>query len=263
MTQPSTSSHDRELATAFDGQAARFEKAPVQTDPLALARLVLEANLPPDSLLLDAGCGPGLVSQAFLEAGHRVLGVDLSDEMVARARVRCARFGDRARFECQSLFDRQPGGPFDASISRYVLHHMADPSAFLSRQVELIRPGGLVVLSDHVTDPDSSLADEHNAIERLRDRTHTRNFSSGAIVDFFASAGVGSISLSEEAFTLDFDEWFDRGTPAASKLEVRDLILGSGQPRGFRAVDEGGGRVTIHCWRAIVRGVKPGSPTSP
>ena len=124
-----TSQHDRDLASAFDGQAAQFEKAPVQTDPAALARLVAEANLPPDSSVLDAGCGPGLVSLAFLEAGHRVVGVDLSDEMIARARARCARFGDRARFERRSLFDPSPVGPFDASISRYVLHHVADPAS--------------------------------------------------------------------------------------------------------------------------------------
>jgi SAM-dependent methyltransferase len=257
MTQPSTNPHDRELATAFDGQAARFEKAPVQTDPSALARLVLEAQLPPDSLVLDAGCGPGLVSQAFLEAGHRIRGVDLSEEMVARARARCARFGDRARFECQSLFEHTSGGPFDASISRYVLHHVADPLAFIRRQVELIRPGGLVVLSDHLTDPDPSLADDHNAIERLRDHTHTRNLSPGAIVDLFASAGLEAIRFSEEAFTLDFDEWFDRGTPAASKLEVRDLMLKVKPARGFRAIEDAGGQVTIQCWRTIVRGVKP------
>ena len=257
MTQPSTTQHDRDLATAFDGQAARFEKAPVQTDPAALARLVREAELPPNSLVLDAGCGPGLVSQAFLEAGHRVIGVDLSDEMVARAEARCARFGNRARFERQSLYDPPPGGPFDAAISRYVLHHVADPLAFLRRQVDLIRPGGVVVLSDHVNDPDPVLADRHDAIERSRDRTHTRNLSSGAILDLFASAGLGAIRSTEEAFTLDFDEWFDRGTPAATKAEVRDLLLQPPAPRGFRAIDEGQGRVTIHCWRAIVRGVKP------
>ena len=256
MTQPSASQHDRNLASAFDGQAARFEKAPVQTDPAALARLVLEADLPPDSLILDAGCGPGLVSLAFLEAGHRVIGVDLSDEMVGRARARCARFGDRARFERQSLFDPPPGGPFDASISRYVLHHVADPSAFVRRQVELLRPGGVVVLSDHSTDPESLVADEHNAIERLRDKTHTRNLSPGAIVDLLASAGLEAIRLGEEDFTLDFDEWFDRGTPAASKVDVRRQILGATQPRGFRAVEGADGRVTIHCWRAIVRGMK-------
>src|SRR4051812_14589672 len=161
MTEPPTDVHDRNLAEAFDGQAARFERAPVQTDPAALDRLVRAADLPPHSHVLDAGSGPGLVGLALLEAGHRVMGVDLSDEMVARARTRCARFGDRAAFHRQSLYDPITGGPFDATISRYVLHHVADPSAFLRRQVDLIRPGGIVVLCDHTTDPDPSLADLH------------------------------------------------------------------------------------------------------
>jgi SAM-dependent methyltransferase len=257
MTQPEKTKHDRELSTAFDGQAEQFEKAPVQTDPAALARLVAEADIPTDSLVLDAGCGPGLVSQAFLEAGQRVVGIDLSAEMIARARNRCESFGNRARFERQSLFDPPPIEPFDAAISRYVLHHVIDPRAFLNRQVELIRPGGLVVVSDHVTDPDPAIADEHNELERLRDKTHTRNLSSGEIVNLFGSCRLGSIRLSEEAFTLDFDEWFDRGTPMAPKAEVRDRILNASPARGFRAVQEADGRVTLHCWRVIVRGVKP------
>ena len=72
--------HDQKLAAAFDAQAERFERAPVQSDPAALARLVQFADLPPDQLILDAGCGPGLVCGAFLEAGHRLVGVDLSSE---------------------------------------------------------------------------------------------------------------------------------------------------------------------------------------
>ena len=257
MTRPWTDGHDRALAAAFDGQAARFERAPVQTDPAALARLVAAADLPDDSLVLDVGSGPGLVGLALLEAGHRVVGVDLSEEMVTRARARCARFGDRAAFHQGSLYDPVPGGTFDAAISRYVLHHVAEPLAFLRRQADLVRPGGLVVLSDHTTDPDPSSAESHNAIERLRDRTHTRNLTPGEIVDLFASVGLGEIRLVEEAFTLDFDEWFDRGTPDAPKAEVRSGLLRSPSARGFRAVLEDSGRVTIHSWRSIVRGRKP------
>jgi hypothetical protein len=36
--------HDQALATAFDGQAAKFERAPVQSDPAALERLVRAAD---------------------------------------------------------------------------------------------------------------------------------------------------------------------------------------------------------------------------
>ena len=77
--------HDQDLASAFDDQAAKFERAPVQSDPVALGRLVRAAALPAGSRILDAGCGPGLVSEALLAAGHRVVGVDLSAEMIARA----------------------------------------------------------------------------------------------------------------------------------------------------------------------------------
>ena len=35
--------HDDALASAFDGQAARFERAPVQSDPKGLERLIRAA----------------------------------------------------------------------------------------------------------------------------------------------------------------------------------------------------------------------------
>jgi SAM-dependent methyltransferase len=249
--------HDEALADAFDGQAAKFERAPVQSDPAALERLVLAADLPADSLVLDAGCGPGLVSAALLRAGHRVVGVDLSNEMIARAKARCEAFGDRARFAVGSLYNVDLTGPFDAALSRYVLHHVTDPLGFVRRQVRLLRPGRILVVCDHTTDPDPDRAAIHRELERGRDRTHTDNHSPGALADLLARAGLGAIRLVEEAFTLDFDEWFDRGTPTASKDDVRARLLNSPPIRGFRPTRLPDGRVRIDCWRSIARGVVP------
>jgi 2-polyprenyl-3-methyl-5-hydroxy-6-metoxy-1,4-benzoquinol methylase len=249
--------HDKALSRAFDDQAARFEVAPVQSDPVALARLVAFADLPPGSAVLDSGCGPGLVAEAFLSAGHRVHGLDLSPEMISRAERRCARFGPRATFALTSLYEHRPAEPYDAAVSRYVLHHVADPLAFVRHQMSLLRSGGILVLSDHSTDTDPEVAAHHERLERGRDTTHTRNLRSGEIVDLLAAAGLTTIRLEEELFHLDFDEWFDRGTPAVSKAELREQMLSGPVVRGFRAAEQPDGSVRIDCVRALVRGVKP------
>ena len=57
----------------------------------------------------------------------------------------------------------------------------------------------------------------HERFERDRDVTHTRNLTAGGLADLLAAAGLMLIRLEEETFSLDFDEWFDRGTPAAPK----------------------------------------------
>jgi SAM-dependent methyltransferase len=227
----------------------------VQSDPAALKRLVEAADLPPDSLVLDAGCGPGLVSEALLKAGHRVVGVDLSTEMIARAGIRCAPYGDRAHFTQISLFDSTLTGPFDAAISRYVLHHMTDPLAFVRRQAEMLRPGGVLVLSDHTTDPDSTASMFHNRIELARDKTHTNCPTPGSLVDLLLRAGLEFVRHVEEPFVLDFDEWFDRGTPADSKEHVRAQLLAGPPARGFSPTLLPDGAVRIDCWRSIVRGI--------
>ncbi len=249
--------HDRELALAFDGQAERFEKAPVQSDPAALQRLVAFARLKRDSLVLDAGCGPGLVSSAFLSAGHRIVGCDLSAEMISRATIRCSRFGDRARFVQRSIFEEGLEQEFDAAVSRYVLHHVVDPLGFLRRQLELLKTGGVLVLCDHSTDANDQAAERHQAMEIGRDKTHTRNLTPGQAIDLLAELRLIDLSFEEEAFTLDFDEWFDRGTPSLSKAEVRGLLLSAGPIRGFEAREQADGGVIIHCVRSLIRGVKP------
>jgi SAM-dependent methyltransferase len=249
-------SHDDALRSAFDGQAALFERSPVQTDAATLARLVAYAALPAGAHVLDGGCGPGLVAEAFLSAGHRITGVDLSAEMIARARARNARFGDRARFEQRHLDTLPRDAVFDGAVSRFVVHHVHDPVAFVGALFARVRSGGAVTASDHVADPDPARARFHQEIELARDRTHVRNLTPGELVDVFGRAGLSGVTLVEEPLDLDFDEWFDRGTPQAPKEEVRRMLL-AGTARGFEPTAGPDGKVAIRLVRALVRGVKP------
>ena len=104
---------------------------------------------------------------------------------------------------------------------------------FVRRQVDLLRPGGVLVVSDHTTDPDAVRADWHQEIERGRDKTHVRNLAPGQLVDLLGRVGLRDLRFVEETFALDFDEWFDRGTPGMPKEEVRRRTLSGMQARGF------------------------------
>ena len=247
--------HDHNLAIAFDQQAHQFERAPIQTNPDALGRLVDFAALPESTHVVDCGCGPGLVAEAFLNHGCSVAGVDLSPEMINKAKERCASFGSRASFQAGSVFTADLAPGFGAAVSRYVIHHVQDARAFIARQTELVEWGGVVVACDVTTDPDPERAAWHTAIERARDMTHTRNLPPGELIDAFAAAGLSDISLSEESFELDFDEWFDRGTPSQAKAPVRSSLF-TGTSRGFRATERSDGGITITCKQALVRGVR-------
>jgi hypothetical protein len=122
-----------------------------------------------------------------------------------------------------------------------------------SAQLAHARTGGVVVVYDHTTDPRPEAAAWHQAIERARDRTHAANPTPGKLADLLAEAGLVQLALREEEFELDFDEWFDRGTPSKSKAEVRAMLL-SGTARGFAPTPRADGGLTLRCFREMVRG---------
>src|SRR5437762_3504696 len=59
----------------------------------------------PDALFLDAGCGVGYHSLAIAAHGFRVVGVDISSNVLKQAAENLQRcgLGDRVTFRCESL----------------------------------------------------------------------------------------------------------------------------------------------------------------
>ncbi len=74
--------------------------------------------------------------------------------------------------------------------------------------------------------------------------------------NLFAAAGLSEIRLVEESYDLDFDEWFDRGSPDDTKENVRAVLLDGPQVRGFAPTLLVDGSIRIESIRAILRGVK-------
>jgi SAM-dependent methyltransferase len=139
-----------ELRALWDAEALTFDEAPDHglADPETRAawRELLLAHLPPaPARVADLGCGTGTLSVLLADEGYDVHGVDLSPEMIDRAR---SKAGDRSvAFAVGDASDPDlPTGGFDVVLSRHVLWALPDPVAGLRRWCDLLAPGGRLLL---------------------------------------------------------------------------------------------------------------------
>ena len=109
-------------------------------------------HLRPDAEVLDVGCGPGTITLGLARRAGRVVGLDMSEEMVEASRALAARERvDNVSFEVASAYELPfEGGAFDVVYAHQVLQHLADPVAALRDFRRVLRPGGLVAVRDSV-----------------------------------------------------------------------------------------------------------------
>src|SRR4051812_27738541 len=102
--------------------------------------------------VLDYGCGNGENSLPLVARGARVIGLDVSADLLDLARTRLALHGfrDRASFLAASAHDVPlPDGSVDVVLGIAILHHL--DLALASREIHrLLRPGGIAVFQEPV-----------------------------------------------------------------------------------------------------------------
>ncbi|WP_036635475.1 methyltransferase domain-containing protein [Paenibacillus massiliensis] len=93
-------------------------------------------------LILDLGCGTGDLCHAISETGARVIGIDMSPEMIEKAQHKYPALafmqGDAASFAVPE--------PLDAIFSNAALHWVTEAAEVVSCMWQALKPGGRLVL---------------------------------------------------------------------------------------------------------------------
>jgi ubiquinone/menaquinone biosynthesis C-methylase UbiE len=101
--------------------------------------------------LLDVGCGPGTITVdlAARVAPGRVVGIDVSADPLAEARMVADRAGVEVTFEVGDVYALGvDDDSFDVVHAHQVLQHLTDPVAALREMARVCRPGGVIAVRD-------------------------------------------------------------------------------------------------------------------
>ncbi|MBX3220156.1 MAG: class I SAM-dependent methyltransferase [Labilithrix sp.] len=114
----------------------------------AAPRLVSFAGVRPGAKLLDVGCGTGVVALTAARAGARATGLDLTPELVARARENAAIAGvdvDWREGDAEALpFD---DASFDVVVSQFGHMFAPRPEVVTREMLRVLRPGGTIAFA--------------------------------------------------------------------------------------------------------------------
>jgi phosphatidylethanolamine/phosphatidyl-N-methylethanolamine N-methyltransferase len=119
--------------------------------------------------VLEVGVGTGL-ALGYYPSGSFVCGVDLSEDMLRRARDKVRRRGLSHVRGLQVMDACRLGyadATFDAVVAQFLITLVPDPEAALREFLRVVRPGGGIVLVNHFGQTDGPLARVEEAVAPL------------------------------------------------------------------------------------------------
>lgn len=127
-------------------------------NPLRLSYIQRQAGLL-DKLVLDVGCGGGILSESMAAAGAQVTGIDLADKPLQVAQLHLLESGAQVSYRkisVEALAMEKPEH-FDVVTCLEMLEHVPDPESVIAACAKLVKPDGWVFFSTLNRNPKSYL----------------------------------------------------------------------------------------------------------
>ena len=248
--------HSARVREEFAHQADSFARSRAMSLTETLDAVVELVPEDPAARWVEVACGPGLIARAMAPRVGSVVGFDLTPAMVevARAEAAAARV-ENVSFELGDATALEPpDDSLDGAVTRFSFHHIPAPVRVLEEMRRVVKPGGFIVVADHVTDDDGAAAAWHGEIERLRDPSHWACSTPARI------AAMGErLSLEPEVervipFAIDFDEWLGRGSGGPGNAGLIEQLLDDAPERAESCVvADADGERRLHLRNALFR----------
>jgi len=116
-----------------------------------LMKILNELSLPNSSLILDAGCGGGYVTNQLIKWGYKnIYGFDISKSGIEIATKNFPEISDKFRIHDgyeRKLPEGFPRGSYDLILSSEVIEHLFEPKVYLENLHHWLSGDGFLVLT--------------------------------------------------------------------------------------------------------------------
>ena len=243
----------------FAVQAEHFGDAPMAMGNEAyqawsLAQIPLSAR----DLVLDVAAGTCLITQKLARRARAVVALDATPEMLQKGVQQAREQGIDNLLPVVGEAEHLPflDGTFDLVVSRLLLHHVVDVDAVLAEMARVCRPGGTVAVIDLVCVAAKEDEAYYNALERLRDPSHTRALYREELRDACQRAGLVCVGESLKQVEAHLTAWMALTHTSAQRREtIRQALLAElagGRATGFAPYGEPDALCFTQNWAMVV-----------
>ncbi|MCL5005959.1 MAG: class I SAM-dependent methyltransferase [Acidobacteria bacterium] len=204
--------HNDKVEKQFTRTAEAFSEFAVRDSAEVTAEKVQFARPQPDTTALDVACGPGAFVLALAPKVQFVCGIDLTAEMLRRARAHqiergianaCFERGDAEQLPYADI-------SFDLVSTQCSIHHMPKPELVLREMVRVMKPEGHMLVIDPLGPESDAKFELHNRIEIIRDPSHTASLRLTTYLALFDKLGLEIVSQGVRRRHRSFNRWMLR-----------------------------------------------------
>ena len=180
---------DSAVRQAYDRQAQDYDRRWSRYLSHTLSFLRSWAEILESAAVLDVGCGTGEFERLLLDEqpDQRIVGIDLSEEMLRVARAKCGSFPNVSFVRASASHLPFPGQHFDTILSASALHYFAEPDRCLSEMHRVLRRGGSLTILDWCKD--YLLCRVYDAAFKLAQPAYESSYTEREFYRMLASAG--------------------------------------------------------------------------
>jgi ubiquinone/menaquinone biosynthesis C-methylase UbiE len=248
-----------DVRASFAPVAANYARAQFHTSSERLREVLDLAQPHGTDLALDVATGTGNTALALAPFVRRVVGVDLTREMLDQARrVTAERKVENAEWvlgdACRLPF---PDSSFDVYTVRAAPHHFHDFDGFLSEALRVLKPGRVAAFVDCA--PPAAARDAMHEVEVRRDPSHVRSLTVSEWTERLEVAGFKVEVATSRELDWDFEDWMgNMAVPPAVSAELAKVVESTeGEAREQLHPERRDGKLWHAYWHCLIRARKP------